>query len=134
MLRVTAREQRTGVEASIQIVPSFGLTREEVRRMMLESIEHAQDDYIARESIEARAKAEAMVIGTKKALQIAELPPDQTFAVHKAVKALQQHLDSDADAAALKSASEDLTKVTATIADDVISAAVTKALKEEQQQ
>jgi molecular chaperone DnaK (HSP70) len=134
VLRVTAREQRTGVEASIQIVPSFGLTREEVRRMMLESIEHAQEDYIARESIEARAKAEAMVIGTKKALQIAELPPDQTFAVHKAVKALQKLLDSDADAAALKSASEDLTKVTATIADDVISAAVTKALKEEQQQ
>ena len=134
VLRVTAREQRTGVEASIQIVPSFGLTRDEVRRMMIESIEHAQDDYIAREAIEARAKAEAMVRGTKKALQIAELPPDQTFAVHKAVKALQKLLDADSDAAALKSASEDLTKVTSTIADDVISAAVTKALKEEQQQ
>lgn len=134
VLRVTAREQRTGVEASIQIVPTFGLTREEVRRMMLESIEYAQDDYIAREAIEARAKAEAMVRGTKKALQIAELPPDQTFAVHKAVKALQKLLDSEADAAALKSASDDLTKVTSTIADDVISAAVTKSLKEDQLQ
>jgi len=134
VLRVTAREQRTGVEASIQIVPSFGLTRDEVRRMMLESIEHAQDDYLAREAIEARAKAESMVRGTKKALQLAELPPDQTFAVHKAVKALEKLLTSDADAAALQSASDDLTKVTATIADDVISAAVTKALKEEQQQ
>jgi molecular chaperone DnaK len=134
VLRVTAREQRTGVEASIQIVPTFGLTREEVRRMMLESIEYAQDDYIAREAIEARAKAEAMVRGTKKALEIAELPPDQTFAVHKAVKALQKLLDSEADAAALKSASDDLTKVTSTIADDVISAAVTKSLKEDQLQ
>ena len=134
VLRVTAREQRTGVEASIQIVPTYGLTREEVRRMMLDSIENAQADYIAREAIEARAKAEAMVRGTKKALTMAELPPDQTFAVHKAVKALQKLLAADADADALKSASEDLTKVTATIADDVISAAVTKSLKEDQQQ
>jgi len=133
VLRVTAREQRTGVEASIQIVPTFGLTRDEVRRMMLDSIENAQQDYVAREAIEARSKAEAMVRGTNKALQMAELPPDQTFAVHKAVKALQKLLDQGADTAALKAASDDLTKVTATIADDVISSAVTKALKEEQQ-
>ncbi|MFK7740895.1 MAG: molecular chaperone DnaK [Planctomycetota bacterium] len=132
VLRVTAREQRTGVEASIQIVPTFGLTREEVRRMMLDSIENAQEDYVAREAIEARAKAEAMVRGTKQALSMADLPPDQTFAVHKAVKALQKALDADAEADVLKSASEDLTKVTATIADDVISSAVTKALKEQE--
>jgi molecular chaperone DnaK len=134
VLRVTAREQRTGVEASIQIVPTYGLTREEVRRMMLDSIEHAQDDYLAREAIEVRAKAEAMLRGTQKALQLAELPPDQTFAVHKATKALQKLLDANAEPAAIKSASDDLTKVTATIADDVISAAVTKSLKEDQQQ
>ena len=133
VLRVTAREQRTGVEASIQIVPTFGLTRDEVRRMMLDSIENAQQDYLAREAIEARSKAEAMIRGTKKALEMAELPPDQTFAVHKAVKALQKLLDAEAEAAAIKDASDDLTKVTATIADDVISTAVTKALKEEQQ-
>jgi len=132
VLRVTAREQRTGVEASIQIVPTFGLTREEVRRMMIDSIENAQEDYIAREAIEARAKAEAMVRGTKKALTMAVLPPDQTFAVHKAVKALQKLLDANAEPDDLKSASDDLTKVTATIADDVISAAVTKSLKEDQ--
>ena len=134
VLRVTAREQRTGVEASIQIVPTYGLTREEVRRMMFDSIEHAQDDYLAREAIEVRAKAEAMLRGTQKALQLAELPPDQTFAVHKATKALQKLLDANAEPAAIKSASDDLTKVTATIADDVISAAVTKSLKEDQQQ
>jgi hypothetical protein len=88
VLRVTAREQRTGAEASIQIVPSFGLSRDEVRRMMFDSIEHAQADYLAREAIEVRNKAEAMVRGTQKALLMAELPPDQTYAVHKALKAL----------------------------------------------
>jgi ketopantoate reductase len=88
VLRVNAREQRTGAEASIQIVPSFGLTRDEVRKMMLDSIEHAQADYLAREAIDLRVKAEAMVRGTQKALAMAELPPDQTYAVQKATKAL----------------------------------------------
>ena len=77
--------------------------------------------------------AEAMVRGTQKALAMAELPPDQTYAVQKALKALGKLLVGNADAAALKTACDDLTKVTATIADDVISSAVTKALREEQQ-
>ncbi|MCA3010466.1 MAG: Fe-S protein assembly chaperone HscA [Phycisphaerales bacterium] len=129
VLRVTAREQRTGAQASIQIVPTFGLTRDEVRKMMLDSIEHAQHDYLAREAIDTRNKAEAMVRGTQKALQMAELPPDQTYAVQKATKALQKLLAANADAAALKAGCDELTKLTATIADDVISSAVTKALK-----
>ena len=133
VLRVTAREQRTGVQAGIQIVPTFGLSRDEVRRMMLDSIEHAQSDYAAREAIELRTKAAAMVRGTQKALALAELPPDQTYAVHKAVKALDKLLLAAADAAALKAGCDELTKVTATIADDVISSAVTRALREEEQ-
>ncbi|MEO6597697.1 MAG: molecular chaperone DnaK [Planctomycetota bacterium] len=133
VLRVTAREKRTGAEASIQIVPSFGLSREEVRRMMLESIENAQADYLAREAIEVRTKAEAMVRGTERAMQLAELPPDQTWSVQKALKALGKLLAANADVEALKGGCDELTKVTATIADDVISAAVTKALREEQQ-
>ncbi|MBL8751713.1 MAG: Fe-S protein assembly chaperone HscA [Planctomycetes bacterium] len=131
VLRVTAREQRTGVQASIQIVPSFGLTRDEVRRMMLDSIEHAQTDYVAREAIDVRNKAEAMVRGTQKALALSDLPPDQTYAVQKAVKALAKHLVAGADTATLKAACDELGKLTATIADDVISSAVTKALREE---
>ncbi|MCU0866053.1 MAG: Fe-S protein assembly chaperone HscA [Planctomycetes bacterium] len=133
VLRVTAREQRTGAEASIQIVPSFGLSRDEVRRMMFDSIEHAQADYLAREAIDVRNKAEAMVRGTQKALAMADLPPDQTYAVQKALKALGKLLVGNADAAALKHGCDELTKVTATIADDVISSAVTKALREEQE-
>ncbi len=132
VLRVTAREQRTGAEAGIQIVPSFGLSRDEVRRMMLDSIEHAQADYAAREEIEVRNKAAAMVRGTQKALQLAELPPDQTWSVQKALKSLDRLLAQGADAGALKAGCDELTKVTATIADDVISSAVTRALREEE--
>ncbi len=131
VLRDAAREQRTGVVAGIQVVPSFGLSRDEVRRMMLDSIEHAQADYLAREAVDVRNKATAMVRGTQKALQMAELAPDQTYPVQKAVRALEKLLAANADAAAIKAGCDDLTKVTATIADDVISSAVTKALRDE---
>ncbi|MSR37256.1 MAG: Fe-S protein assembly chaperone HscA [Planctomycetes bacterium] len=136
VLRINAQEKRTGQEASILVVPSFGLTRDEVRRMMFESIEHAHADILARESIDLRNKAQSMVKGTKKALEQSDLPPDQTFAVQKSVKALEKLLAAltPVDLAVLKLATEELSKLTVTIADDVISSAVQKALAEEQRE
>jgi ketopantoate hydroxymethyltransferase len=99
---------------------------------MLDSIHNAETDYRAREAIELRNKAEAMVRGTQRAMAMADLPPDQTYAVNKALKALGKLLVQNAAATALKAGCDELTKVTATIADDVISAAVTKALRDEQ--
>jgi chaperone protein DnaK len=132
VLRVTATEKRTGHEASIQVVPTFGLSRDEVRRMMLDSIENAQKDYVAREAIDLRNKAQAMVTGTRKALALASLPPDQTFSVQKSARALEKLLQANAEAAALKAACDELSKLTATIADDVISSAVQRSLQEQQ--
>ena len=63
---------------------------------------------------------------------IAALPPDQTFSVQKTARALEKLLHANADAAALKAACDELSKLTATIADDVISSAVQRALAEEQ--
>ena len=73
VLRVTAVEQRTGMEASIQVVPSFGLTRDEVRRMMLDSIEHAQADYAAREQIESIEHDVVAILVTHAGLRGGEL-------------------------------------------------------------
>jgi Fe-S protein assembly chaperone HscA len=128
VLRVTAREQRTGVESSIQVVPSFGLTNEEVRRMMQESIDHAIEDMGAREAIELRNKARAMVHGTRRALELSDLPPDQTYAVQKATKRVARLLDAEAPLDELRPAVDELSKRTAQIADDVIGSAVKKAL------
>ncbi len=133
VLRVTAVERRSGQEATITVVPSYGLSRDEVRRMMLDSIEHAQQDYVARETIDLRNKAQAMVTGTQRALQLADLPPDQTFAVQKSARQLEKLLQQGADSAALKQATDELGRLTATIADDVISSAVQRSLQEEQQ-
>ena len=136
VLKVIAKEQRTGAETSVRVVPSFGLTREEVRQMMLDSIENAEEDMKAREAIDIRNKADAMVQGTRKALEMSDLPPDQTFTIKHAVKKLDKLLqaegseDGDENTAAIKAATEELSRLTAQIADDVISSAVKKSLTE----
>ena len=69
ILSVTAREQRTDVEQTIEVKPSYGLTDEEVERMLVESFEHAEADFTARLLIEARNEAEAVIQATEKSLR-----------------------------------------------------------------
>src|SRR5438552_17486009 len=54
ILQVTAREQRSGKEAEIQVQPSYGLTDEQVENMILDSFDYAEEDFRQRKVIEAR--------------------------------------------------------------------------------
>jgi molecular chaperone DnaK len=69
ILSVGARELRTSVEQSIEVKPSYGLTDQEVERMLIESFEHAQADFDARLLIEARNEAESVINATEKSLR-----------------------------------------------------------------
>ena len=69
ILSVSARELRTGIEQTIEVRPSYGLTDEEVERMLIESFEHAEADFEARLLIEARNEAETVVHATEKSLR-----------------------------------------------------------------
>jgi Fe-S protein assembly chaperone HscA len=69
ILSVGARELRTGVEQSIEVKPSYGLTDQEVERMLIESFEHAQADFAARLLIEARNEAESVINATEKSIR-----------------------------------------------------------------
>ena len=66
ILSVAARELRTGVEQAIDVKPSYGLTDDEVERMLIESFEHAEADFDARLLIEARNEAETVVHGHRE--------------------------------------------------------------------
>ena len=72
ILSVTARELRTEIEQTIEVKPSYGLTDEEVERMLLESFEHAEADFAARLLIEARNEAESVIQATEKSLRSPE--------------------------------------------------------------
>jgi len=77
ILSVAARELRTGIEQAIEVKPSYGLTDEEVERMLIESFEHAEADVDARLLIDARNEAESVIHATDK---VRRRPDFATFA------------------------------------------------------
>ena len=69
LLNVFAREQNSGVEASITVKPSYGLGDEDIARMLKEGFSSAEQDMAARALREARVEAERMALATRTALQ-----------------------------------------------------------------
>ena len=69
LLSVAAREQTTGIEASIVVKPSYGLSDAEITRMLQESFANAAPDMVARALAEARVEAERIVDATEAALR-----------------------------------------------------------------
>ena len=68
LLNVSAREQTSGVEASITVKPSYGLGDEDIARMLREGFASAEEDMAARALREARVEAERMLLATHSAL------------------------------------------------------------------
>ncbi|WP_447963416.1 molecular chaperone DnaK [Nitrospira sp. Ecomares 2.1] len=68
ILHVTARDIRTGEAQSVQVKPSHGLTDDEVEGMIRDSFQFATEDIKARQIIEARNEANAIIVATEKAL------------------------------------------------------------------
>src|SRR6185503_1690899 len=68
LLSVTAKELTTGVEAKVEVKPSYGLTDEEVENMLLAALDHGEEDLEKRRLIEARVEAEQVIAATRKAL------------------------------------------------------------------
>jgi molecular chaperone HscA len=66
ILVVRAKELRSGVEQEIEVKPQYGLTDEEVEKMLLESITHAKDDMQTRALVEARTEGEQILGVTEK--------------------------------------------------------------------
>jgi molecular chaperone HscA len=68
LLSVSARETRSGVEASITVKPSYGLADDEVARMLQDSYTSAQVDMVARALREEQVEAERILLATQSAL------------------------------------------------------------------
>ena len=66
ILHVSAREQRSGKEAEIEVKPTYGLTDEQVETMILASFDHAEADIEARQLIEAKNEAETILSAVEK--------------------------------------------------------------------
>ncbi len=69
ILTVSASEEFTGVEASIEVVPSYGLSEDEIENMLEEAIDHAETDVDQRLLIEARVEADQILNALSRALE-----------------------------------------------------------------
>ncbi|MDR3751676.1 MAG: Fe-S protein assembly chaperone HscA [Terracidiphilus sp.] len=67
ILKVSAREQRSGKAAKIEVKPTYGLTDEQVESMILDSFDHAEEDFARRLLIEARNEAETILSAVERA-------------------------------------------------------------------
>ena len=88
ILNVTAKDIRTGEAQSVQVKPSHGLTDDEVETMIRESFQFAAQDIQARQVIEARTEADAIIRATEKALMRAKelITADESKAIQKSLK------------------------------------------------
>lgn len=130
ILKVTAAELRSGVATSIDVKPQYGLTDEEVERMLLDSLTHAKEDMQTRALVEVSTEAEQMIDTTEKfvakhreLLSEAELATTQTH--------LQQLRDAIAakDKDRVQKGTEQLNEVTRPFAERVMDAALKDAMK-----
>ena len=135
ILSVFARELRTNIEQAIEVKPSYGLTDEEVERMLIESFEHAQEDVEARMLIEVRNEAETIMQATEKTLrrpdfdQIAAtlLTPAEIASIRTALAALAEAI-STSDRALLQAKSQALNDGTRHLAEVMMNWTIQSAL------
>ncbi|AOF83834.1 Fe-S protein assembly chaperone HscA [Methyloversatilis sp. RAC08] len=113
LLAVSARELGTGIEARIEVKPSYGLGDDEVARMLRDGFDHVQDDIAARALAEQKVDATRLIDATQTALAAdGDLLDDaERVAVDRAVRALAEVVGGD-DTAALRAAVDVLGRAT----------------------
>ena len=131
ILNVTARDLRTGKEQSVDVKPSYGLTDEQVEKMILESVEKAEQDFNERQVREQRLEADAVMAAVQKARQhdaYFELTDQERAAIDKAFNELLVVYHHD-NHLLIASKIAQLDQATMKLAENMMNSAVKGALK-----
>ena len=129
LLSVSAREQNSGVEASISVKPSYGLSDDDIARMLTESFSTAEQDMRERSLRESRVDAERLVLATRAAM-LADadvLPASQRGAIEALLMAVEAVRESD-DHHQIDAAVEALAKGTEAFAAERMNRGIRQAL------
>ena len=130
ILLVKAKELRSGVEQAIEVRPQYGLTDQEVEKMLLDSITHAKEDIQARALVEARTEAQLLLAATeqfitKNRILLSQEELDNTNAAMKRLVQLMQNGSKDE----LQSAIESLNEISRPYAERLMDTAIATAMK-----
>lgn len=130
LLSVSAREQGSGVEARIDVKPSYGLSDDQIAHMLRDSFATAEQDMKARALAEARVDADRMMLATQSALDAdgSLLTAAERSAVDQLMDDLRQARETGQDAATLEAATDALAKGTESFAAARMNHSIQKAL------
>jgi Fe-S protein assembly chaperone HscA len=131
ILNVTARDARTGLEHSVEVKPSYGLSEEQVEAMIRESFDKAEEDMRERQVREARVEADNIMAATDKAMKNeawSGLTEDERKAIDTAKRELLA-VYHGSDHHAITARIEALNEATRSLAENMMNTAVSGALK-----
>jgi Fe-S protein assembly chaperone HscA len=131
ILQVGAKDLRTGEQHSIEVQPSYGISDNEIERMLEESIEYAEQDFAERQAIEARTEAETILAATVKALanpQSGSLSREERGKIDAAVAAVRESV-SGTDYRLMRKKIDELNEATNHLAEVMMNSAVNSVLQ-----
>ena len=130
ILTVTAKELRSGVEQSIEVKPQYGITDEDVEKMLMDSITHAKEDIAARALAEAKAEGEQLLKTTERFLQknASFLQSTELMDTANAMQALQLAITMD-DKDLIQTKTTVLNDISRPYAERLMDEAVSNAMK-----
>lgn len=111
ILHVSAKDMQSGKEQSIRIQAKSGLSEAEIKRMLKDAEEHADEDKQRKEEIELRNEADSLAFRAQKSLDEYKdrLPKEIAQTIQEKIDAVKQALEK-ADATLIKTAHDDLNK------------------------
>jgi len=118
IVNVSAKDQATGKEQSIQITASSGLSQEEIDNLVKDAEMHAEDDKKKKELVEARNSADSLIYSTEKSIkELGDKVDSETKSkVEEASSALRKAMEGE-DAEEIKRLSEEMTQVSHKLAE-----------------
>lgn len=130
ILVVKAKELRSGVEQAIEVKPQYGLTDEDVEKMLLDSITHAKEDIQVRSLVEARTEGQQILEMTAQFIKKNEaiLTEEELEMTNEAIRKLE-NLMNDGNKDEIHSAIEKLNEISRPYAERLMDMAIGKALK-----
>ena len=131
ILHVSAREQRSGKEAQIEVKPTYGLTDAQVEDMIIASFDHAQDDFNKRQVIEARVEADNILLAVDKGRRgpgWQQLTGDEKRRIDSLERELKEAKQGE-DHKTIRAAIDALNEGTMRLAELMMDSAVSDAIK-----
>jgi molecular chaperone HscA len=130
LLSVKALETTTGISQSVAVKPSYGLSDDEVERMLIDALDHGEDDLEARRLADARVEAGRMLLAAEKGLAADGdlLDPAEHVLIERAIGALRTAIQGARRAAELQAAIDALDDTTHAFAGRRMNRAISSAI------